>query len=175
VVEWKQIEGAFISLFPSRHTAYVVSHLDAVKLKIGFWLRGQLMLSLAIGVLSYIALLIVGMEYAVTLALIAAITEFIPVVGPLIAWAIALPVAANISAWTVLWLTIAYFVIQQIESNVLVPLIMKKAVGLSPIIVIFAMLVGYNYLGILGVILSIPIAACLAIFARDYAKVLREA
>lgn len=170
IVEWESIEDFFISLFPSKHTSYIVAHLEQVKTKIGFWLRGQLLLSLSIGVITYIGLLIIGMDYALTLALVAGITEMIPVVGPILALLLALPVAANISLWMLVAVIILYLVIQQIEGNILVPLVMKKTVGLSPIIVMFAMLVGYQYLGILGIIFSIPVAACTAIFVKDYAE-----
>ncbi len=168
VVEWAEIERFFVSLFPTKHTEYVVSHIDAVKTRIGFWLRGQIMLSLAMGLLTYIGLLAIGLDYAVTLALIAAISEFIPVVGPIIALLVTIPVAANVSFSMLIWTLILFFGIQQIEGNILVPVIMKKAVGLSPIVVMLAMLVGYQYLGILGIILSIPVAACTSIFVKDY-------
>lgn len=174
VVEWNDIEGFFVSLFPSKHTPYIVSHLDAVKTKIGFWLRGQLMLSVAMGVLVYLGMLLIGVDYAVTLGLIAGITEFIPVVGPIIALLVALPVAANVSLLLAFWTLVIFLVIQQIEGNILVPIIMQKTVGLSPIIVMFAMLVGYQYLGILGMVLAIPVAACVSIFVKDYTSRVRE-
>ena len=79
-----------------------------------------------------------------------------------------LPVVINQAPLLALWVSIYYLILQQVEINVLVPYIMNKAVGLSPIIIIFVMLVGSQYLGILGLVISIPIATSVAIFVKDY-------
>lgn len=168
VVDEKGIDEFILSLFPSRHAHYILAKSDAVKEKIGFWLRGQLKLMLAIGVITFIVLTLLGVEYALTLALIAGIAEILPVIGPLIAMIPALLIGLNVSLGMAFWIFVTYIVIQQVEGNVLVPLIMNKAVGLSPLIIIVAMLVGYQFLGILGIIISVPVATALSIFIKDY-------
>lgn len=168
VIEEKNIENFFLSLFPSKHSKYISERINTIKTKVGYWLRGQFILSITIGTLTYIGLLILGVEYAATLAMVAMVTELIPYAGPLIAWGIALPIAGNQSLWMVLAITILYFVIQEVENNFLVPIVMKKTVGLNPIIVIFSMLVGAHHLGIIGLILAIPVTTCLGIFVQDY-------
>ncbi len=167
-VEERALHDFFLSLFPSRYGNYISTRMEAVKEKIGHWLRGQLLLSLVAGVLTYVGLLVLNVDYALTLAVIAGILMVIPVMGRVFAWLFTLPVVLNQSPLLALWVTIYYFILMQVENNVLVPYIMNKVVGLSPIIVIFAMLVGSQYLGILGLVISIPIATSVAIFVKDY-------
>ncbi|MBU2523672.1 AI-2E family transporter [Patescibacteria group bacterium] len=167
-VDSQAIEDFIKKLFPSRHGKYIADKSIAIKEKIGFWLRGQVLLMLAVGLLTYVGLKIIGVQYTATLALVAGITELIPVAGPIAAFLIALPVAANQSGWLVFWLLGVFVIVQQIESNILVPIIMKKTIGLNPIVITFAMLVGYQFLNILGVIMAIPVAATANIFIKDY-------
>lgn len=167
-VEERALNDFFLSLFPSRYGNYISTRIEAVKEKIGNWLRGQLLLSVVAGVLTYLGLLVLNVEYALTLSVIAGILMVIPVLGRVFAWMFTLPVVLNQSPILALWVTIYYFILLQVENNVLVPYIMNKAVGLSPIIIIFAMLVGSQYLGILGLVISIPIATSVAIFVKDY-------
>ncbi len=169
VVDEKGIDSFFISLFPSKHTEYIIAKMDAVKEKFGYWLRGQLKLMLAMSLLTFIGLKILGVEYALTLALLAGLTELLPVIGPIIAAIPALLVGLNESPMMAFWILILYIIIQQLEGNILVPLIMKKAVGLSPIIIIIAMLIGFQFLGILGIIIAVPLATAISIFIKDYA------
>ena len=133
-------------------------------------MRGQLLLSLIATILSYVGLLILGVNYALTFSIIAGIMMLIPVVGRVFAWILTAPIVLNQSPLLALWVSIYYFILLQIESNIIVPYIMNKAVGLSPIIIMFAMLVGYQYLNILGLIISIPIATTAAIFIQDYTQ-----
>ncbi|KKP37962.1 MAG: hypothetical protein UR27_C0001G0014 [Candidatus Peregrinibacteria bacterium GW2011_GWA2_33_10] len=169
-VNEKSIERFFTSLFPSKHTQYILNKSEDIKNKVGFWLRGQIILGIFIGVLTMIALSIIGVKYALTLSMISGIMEFIPVIGPILTFIISIPIVLNQDPILIIWVAIAFIVIQQLENNVLVPLIMKKSTGLSPIIIIFAMLVGYRFLGILGMILSVPVATIISIFVYDYVK-----
>ncbi|MFA6520767.1 MAG: AI-2E family transporter [Candidatus Gracilibacteria bacterium] len=162
------------SLFPAKHATYIQQKSGAIKEKIGYWLRGQVALCIIIGVLVYIGLLIIGLftgqkiEYAATIGLVAGITEFIPYAGPLIAWLIALPILANQSVVLIAWVTALMYIVQTLENNLIVPVVMNKAVGISPIFIMFAMFVGFQFLGVLGIILSVPVATAVAIFIKDY-------
>jgi predicted PurR-regulated permease PerM len=158
------------SIFPSKYGSYITQKTSAIKLKIGMWLRGQIVLMIAVGLASYIGLAALGVNYAFTLAMFAGITELIPVIGPIIALIAVIPIAANDSGLLVLWVSILYFGIQRLENNILVPVIMNKATGLHPIIVVLSMLVGYRFMGIVGVIISIPLTASIGIFLEDYLK-----
>lgn len=168
IVEEEGIDKFILSLFPEKYAKYITTRVKKAKEKIGYWLRGQLILSLTIGILAFIGFLILGVNYAVTLALIAAVTELIPYLGPIIAWVITVPIAANQSGWLVLSITILFIIIQVLENNLIVPLVMKRAVGLSPIVITFALLVGAHFLQVIGIILSIPVATTISIFLKDY-------
>jgi predicted PurR-regulated permease PerM len=131
-----------------------------------------LILGLVVGSLVFIALTILGMPYALTLAALAAFTEFIPYVGPFIAAVPAVLIALTEGGF--LWAVVVaavYYVVQWCENNLLVPLIMKRAVGLSPIAIIFAMLVGVSFPEvihpILGILLAIPVTTIIAVFLND--------
>lgn len=153
---------------------YLDDKTEAVHHKIGQWARGQLLLGFCIGLLVYIALVILGMEeYAATLAVLAGFTEFIPYIGPFIA---AVPaVLIGVTQGGFLWalgIALVYYVIQWCENNLLVPLIMRRAVGLSPIAIIFAMLSGLSFPNIihpiLGLLLAVPVTTIIAIFLDDW-------
>ncbi len=156
----------------TQYRGYVEDKGELIHYKLGQWARGQLILCAAIGTLVFIALTILGMPYALTLAILAGFTEFIPVVGPFIA---AVPsVLIGVTQNGILWglvIALVYYVIQWCENNLLVPLIMKRAVGLSPIAILFAMLVAISFPTvihpILGVILSIPTTTIIALFLED--------
>jgi predicted PurR-regulated permease PerM len=168
VVTEKSVDDFFISLFPSKHGKYLVEKIETVKNKVGDWLRGQMILIVAMFSLTLIGLLILGVDYALTLAMMAGIAELLPVVGPITAGVPAVLVAFNESPWLAVWVIGLILLLQQIEGQILIPLIMKKAVGLSPIITILAVLIGFETLGILGIIIAIPVTATLSIFVRDY-------
>lgn len=168
VVDESGIDEFILSLFPARYAAYIAEKSQAVKEKVGHWLRAQLLLGLSIGVLSFIGFLILDVKYGATLAIFAGLTEVIPYVGPFLAWAASMPIVMNQSPWLGLWVTVMFLIIQRLENDILVPLIMKHATGLSPILIIFAMMVGFQFMGIVGLILSIPVASTIAIFVHDY-------
>lgn len=172
-LEKEKIFGWIRSFLPRSYRIYVDNKSELINFKLGQWARGQLMLCLCIGLLVFLALIILQMPYALTLALLAAFTEFIPVIGPFIA---AVPsVLIGFTEHGMLWglvVALVYYVIQWCENNLLVPLIMKRAVGLSPVAIMFAMLVGISFPTIihpvLGIILSIPITTIIALFLEDW-------
>lgn len=168
VIDKKNLQTFFLSLFPSRHGDYLSSKIHVIQGKIGDWIRGQMLLSLVMGLITFIAFKLIGLKYATTLALVAGISEFIPYIGPIITFSSAALIAVNQSFTTFLWLIPAYVMTQTIEGNIMVPLIMSRSVGINPIIVIIAMLVGWQFLGILGMIIAIPLAKIISIFVEDY-------
>lgn len=130
---------------------------EKVEKRLGSWLIGELTLMFSVGLLSFVAFSIAGIHYALPLALIAGLLEVVPNIGPTIA---AVPaILVGISQSPVLGgvaLGISVLV-QQIENNILVPLVMNKATGLHPVVTLIALLVGGRYGGVLGVLLAIPI------------------
>lgn len=160
-------------LLPRNWRSYYDTKAEAIHQKVSQWFQGQLLLCLTIGILVFIALKILGMPYAVTLALLAAFTEFIPYAGPILGALPAVFVALTQAGfvWGLIVMAV-YYVIQLCENNLLVPLIMKHAVGLSPIVILFGMMVGISFPStvhpILGIILAVPTTAVITIFVQDY-------
>lgn len=169
-IEEKAVNKFFVSLFPSKHGKYIVEKIEIVKQKVGFWLRGIVTMMLLMFTLTLIGLLILDVDYALTLAMMVGIAELIPVVGVILSGLSAVLVSFNQSPWLAVWTLGLYVLLQQLEGHVMVPLVMRKAVGLSPIIIILSMLIGYETIGILGMIIAIPATTALSIFIHDYAS-----
>lgn len=169
------IDKFTLSLFPARYGKYISEKSSAMKEKIGQWLRGQVALMVIVGLLTGLGFFLVGIfaepiRYATTLSMFAGLLEIIPYIGPVLSWLIALPIVANQSFLLVILVTIVFVIVQQLENNFLVPLVMKKAVGLNPILSIVAMMVGFSLLGVLGMVLAIPVATSVSIFVTEYTE-----
>jgi predicted PurR-regulated permease PerM len=130
---------------------------------LGAWVRGQLFLSGAVGVMSFIALVAIGVQFAPVLAVLAFLFEFVPYAGPFLSGAPAVLVALNQSSTDALLVIVSYVIIQQLESHLLVPLVMRRAVDLHPVIIIAALLAGFEILGLAGVVLAVPVAVVVRI------------
>ena len=174
-IEKERILRWIISFLPPSYRNYMHSKSEAIHTKIAQWARGELLLMISIATLTFIALIILRMPYALTLAVLAGFCEFIPAVGPLIAAIPAVIIALSTGGF--LWALIVagvYYIIQWCENNLLVPLIMRRAVGLSPVAILFAMMVGISFPNtihpIVGVMLSIPIATIIVLFLEDWQK-----
>lgn len=160
--------GKFIVLVvPENHQRYALSLTERIKDKIGKWMQGQLILMFVVFVLDYIGLLIVGIPYALVLAIFAGLMEIIPYVGPIISAIPGIILGFLISPITGLFVFLVYVVVQQLENHIITPQIMKKAVGLNPIVVILALLVGAKLGGAFGAIVAIPVATAGSIFISD--------
>lgn len=167
LAEENSIRKLVWSITPVHKQKYVMDVLMRMQKRIGLWMRGQLILCLAIFVLTYIGLLILGVKYALILAIIAGFTEFIPYLGPILGAIPAIFLASGQSSYLVLLTAILYIVIQQIENNFLVPKIMQKTAGLNPIISIVVLMIGFSLAGILGALLSIPVATAGMVLVED--------
>jgi len=153
-----------LALLPADRRAGAREAWNEIELRLGSWVRGQLILMLTIGVATTIAYFLIGLEGALLLGLIAALAELIPLIGPALGAVPALLVAAmtgNIE--TVLIVAVVYFIIQTVEGNVLVPLVMHNTIGVPPFIVFASILAGAAIAGIPGALLSVPLAAALLV------------
>lgn len=156
---------------PVEHEQYVVSLWRRSQEKIGKWMQGQLLLGLIVGVLLYLGLVILGVPYALLLAVLAALFELIPVFGQILAAIPAVAVAFGDGGVTAGFLVVGLFlIVQQFESNLIYPLVVKKIVGVPPLLVILALLIGAKLAGFLGILLSVPFAAALQEFINDVQK-----
>lgn len=156
---------------PEKHRDYALNLWRRSHKKIGLWMQGQLLLSLIITVLLYLGLSLLGVPYALILAIFAGLMELIPVFGSLIA-AVPGVAIALITGGTTLALIVAGFflVVNQFQANLIYPLVVQKIVGVAPILVIIALIAGGQLGGFLGVLLSVPIAAVVQEFVNDIQK-----
>lgn len=138
--------------------------------KLGAWLRGQVVLSVIISGLVYLALFLLGVPYALPLAILAGLLEVVPVIGPIISAIPAVVIAFLSSPVLALIVGVVFFIIQQLENNLIVPQVMKRAVGLNPLIVILAVAIGGKLLGIAGALLAVPITVVIQIITGDVLK-----
>lgn len=169
LVDAKKTRDTLVLLVPADRVNAVVRLLDRTGAKLGNWLRGQLALSVIIGVISYIGFSILGVPYALTLAVLAGLFEIIPVVGPIISGLVAVLVAYASGSWQLgVGVLIFSIVLQQVENSLLVPKVMESAVGLSPIIVIIALLIGAKLAGVTGAIIAVPLAAAIAVLVQEW-------
>jgi len=176
LIDEKIIRKSLSSLVPADKKERFFATLQEVTVKLGNWLRGQLALMAVVGLMDGIALGIIGIPFALTLGLISGVLEIVPVIGPIVAGATAVLVGfiSGAPLWKIVVTVIIYIAVQQLENHILVPKIMQKAVGLSPIIVILAILIGYKLLGFGGAILAVPIAAGISVFVKEYGNLQRS-
>jgi len=139
-----------------------------IQQKIGAWARGQFILGLIIGVMCFIGLIFLLPEYALVLAIVAGLTELIPYLGPTLGAIPAVFLGFTVSPGHGLAVLILYIIIQQLENNVVVPQVMRRQLGLNPIMIIIAMLVGARLAGIVGLILAVPVATAISVVGKDF-------
>jgi predicted PurR-regulated permease PerM len=163
LIEGPRLKRGFLRLWPVERRPLVELVLDRIAQKFSGWLRGTFVLALSIFAIDTVGLILIGIPYPFLLGLVAGLTELIPVVGPFLGAIPAVIVALFQPTWKLVAVIVLYVLAQQIEQNLLVPRVMSRAVGLSPILAIFAVLVGGALMGIVGVLLSIPVAAALQV------------
>src|SRR3989338_971167 len=161
--------GNFLRLItPNRHEEYIINLWRRSQLKIGLWMQGQLLLGLIVGVLVFLGLLLLGVKQALFLAVLAALFELIPLFGPILSAIPAILIAlTDGGVGSALLVAGLYLIIQQFENHLIYPQVVKNIVGVSPIIVIIALIVGGKLAGFLGVILSVPVASAFMEYLGD--------
>ena len=167
LVESREMFSFFVRLFPVAQRPRVAAISASVTEKVSAWLGGQLLLAGIIGLTSAVGLGLMGVPYFYVLALISAIGEMIPMVGPILAAVPAIAVAATVSPGLALGVAVFFLIQQQLENSVLVPKIMGRQVGLSAVTVIIALGVGSELLGVVGAILSVPTAAIVQVLFEE--------
>lgn len=167
LIDAESLVATLLRLFPVERRVHLAALAREITIKVSAWLVGQLVLAVSIGVTAGLGLWLLGVPYFFVLALIAALGEFIPIVGPMLAAVPAVLVALTVSPMTGLGVALYYFVQQQVENHVLVPKLMSHQVGLSAVAVIVSILVGGSLLGVVGVILAIPTAAIVQVLIQE--------
>lgn len=152
---------------PSHHQDYISKLITDMQRRMGYWLRGQLLLSIIVFSMVYIGLSLMGIKYALILALVAGIFEIVPFLGP---WISAIPgvfFAFSQSPGKAIAVALLYFLVQQVENNLIVPKVMGKTTGLNPLVVILAILAGARLGGVVGALVAVPVALALSVYIES--------
>ena len=168
LVEHARWQRYLLAYVPAERRAGARDAWNEVESRLGLWVRGQLLLMGAMGLATGIAYTVLGLPVALLLALIAALAEAIPIVGPLLGAIPAVLVAATVSPELAVIVAGVYIVLQLIEGSVLVPLVMRNTVGISPLLVLLSLLVGGAVAGVLGALLAVPVAASIEIILARF-------
>ncbi len=171
LLEKNGINHFVANLFPEERQSSVLNITKKIAEKVGSWFRGQMLLCLCMGIIYFIILSILKVPYALPLAVIAMILEIVPTIGPIISGVIAMLVALTVSPLVAIIAGILFIITSQLENSFLVPKIMQKAVGLSPIIIILAIIIGAKILGIAGALIAVPVVASLSVIVKDWALI----
>lgn len=171
-IQEKGVKRSIFYFIPARVDSQAVVLFDRIQKKVGGWLWGRILSCIFVGILIFLGLLILGIDYALTLGILAALLNIIPFVGPVIAAVPAIFFALLKSPFLALAVALLYFIVNSfLESFVLSPIVMQKVIHLNPAVIILAALVGAKLGGLLGLILGIPTAAIISIFLQEYMRI----
>lgn len=164
--------GNFLRIItPIKNHEYIIDLWKRSQAKMGYWLQGQVLLGVIVGVLVYLGLMILGIKHALLLATLAGLFEIIPIFGPILSAFPAIIISFVDGGLSLGLLVLGlYVIIHQFENHLFYPLVVKKIVGISPIIVILALVVGAKLAGFLGAILAVPLSAALMEYVNDIEK-----
>ncbi len=161
------LKKSLLLITPQQHHKYIISLSERIQDSFGRWMAGQLVTMVFVGVLYFIALSVLGVPFAGLLALFGGLLEIIPYFGPIVASIPAIVIAFSISPFTAALVAASYLAINIVENQVLIPKIMNKAIGLNPVLIILALLVGAKIGGMIGILLAVPLAGALGVFIKD--------
>lgn len=164
--DWRFLKGDLLAVFPgeTRHKAKVI--IDEMAEVVSQYIRGQILVSIVIGLMVFAGMYLMGVQYPMVLGLLAMLTETIPIVGPIVGSLPAILLAYATAPALALKVIIFYLMIHQLENHVVVPKIMGHSIALHPVIIIISLLVGGKLFGIAGMILAVPVAALLRVLVR---------
>ena len=165
---WTNLDSQLVDVFGEKRGSDIGETVKRLEIKLGSWARGQLLLMLMVGFSTYFGLIIIGIPYAIALGILAGILEIIPILGPFMAAFPAVIVGFSISPLTGVAVAALAFLVQQLENYVFVPNVMKKSTGLSPVVTLIALIVGYKVAGVVGAILSLPTVITLQTIFQPY-------
>ena len=168
VAEQQGMQAFVSTIIPAGSRAFTLRLVQEIQKKMGMWLLGQVIVSLGIFIFTYIGLLILHVQFALVLALIAGFLEIVPYIGPFLSSVPAIFIAFIQHPALVIPVIILYILVHEVEGYVLVPKIMEKTVGTAPLVVMVALLIGYQLAGILGLLISVPVAAALTVAVNEF-------
>lgn len=173
-LEEKSIDRVLVTLSPKKYEAFVLSLWERSQKKVSGWFGARVLCSLFVGLTTFVTCYVLNVKYAVSFGLLAGVLDFIPILGPIVGGGIIVILIAAVSWTKALFFLIAFVIIQQIEGNILSPVLTKKFIGLPPVLVLVAVMAGAKLWGLMGALLAIPIAGILFEFIRDFLNKRKE-
>jgi len=168
LLEHKNLDDYLFYLFGKEGKLRGKRFIDRLEKRLGSWVRAQMILMTFVGLISYVGFRVLGLEFALALALLAAVLEIIPNIGPTIAAIPAVIFGFLISPLMGLATLAWSFVVQQVENNFLVPKVMKNAIGVNPVVTLFSLAIGFKLAGAAGALLAIPTYLTIEVVIREF-------
>lgn len=168
LLEHKNLDKYLLRLFGSANNRKVEEIINKVERRMGEWVRAEVTLMLIVGIMSYVGLRLLGIDFALPLALLAGLLEIVPNIGPLLSSVPAILAGLAISPLMGLAVVALYFLVQQIENHFIVPQVMAKETGVNPLVTIFALMAGFKIGGMPTAVLSIPIVLLIEVLATEF-------
>lgn len=157
LLERSKLKEHLAVLFGKDNPAKIEKVITQIETSLGWWVRGELVLMLVVGTLTYLGLLVLGIESALPLAIIAGLLEIIPTFGPTISMFPAVLIALTMHPFKALAVVALYYLVQLFENNILVPNVMRKAAGVNPLMTVLGLMIGLKLAGPIGAVLAIPV------------------
>lgn len=173
-LEERSVEHTIALVFPRRMEAFALSLWERARKKVSGWFLSRLLASLFVGLATYVVLALFNVEYPISLGILSGISNIVPIVGPLIVGLVIGGIVALESATKAILILLSLVLIQQIENNIVTPILAKKLVGMSPVLVLVSMAAGGQLWGIMGAIFTLPLAGVLFEFLQDFLKKQKE-
>jgi predicted PurR-regulated permease PerM len=170
LLERRRIKKIIADTFGETIADRAISILRAIELRLGAWVRGELILMFTIGLFVYIGLVILKVEFALPIAIVSGLLEIVPNIGPIISAIPAVLIGLSMSPITALSVIVLYVIVHQTEGNIVVPIIMKQSVGLSPLVSILALMIGGRLAGITGAVLAVPVLLVCQVLIQYFTK-----
>lgn len=167
LIERKNLNKYLLVLFGENQEKKAEEFVDKIEKRLGDWVRGEFILMLVIGSMTYLGLSILGIEVALPLAILAGLLEIIPNIGPTVSAIPAILVGLTVSPLMAITVTALYFLVQQMENSFIAPKVMQKTVGVNPLITILALTIGGKIGGIMGAILAIPLLLVIQVISVE--------
>lgn len=168
VAEEKGMKKFVATLLPAHHQEFTLGIIEKIQKKMGLWVLGQLILSISIFLLTWLGLSILGIKYAFILAIFAGLLEVIPYIGPFLSAVPAMFIAFIQNPPLLFAVALLYLLIQKTEGYILVPKVMEKTVGTSPLAVLLAVLIGFKLAGVVGLLIAVPLVSAITVVVNEF-------
>lgn len=172
-MDWPNLKRRFVALFPAKAEDTVLDTIDEIEINLGHWLKGEAILMVVVGFGCFVGLVLLDVDYPLALGLISGLLEIVPMVGPIISAVFAAVIALASNPVKAIGVVVLYIIVQQLENNVLVPKVMQKVSGFSPLVIMLALLVGGEFFGVAGAIMAVPATMTSGIIIKKIFRFMR--